>query len=128
MLIDIGKARVDGLTRRGNTPLDEAHTAGATAVVEYLNTLVRTVEGSRAAVTYLPGCHFPRACSPVILLGHMPLACKVIKGWITAGWGLSTASSRTAVYHMGFSYYASRLDTIRSVLCAMLVPSTGPLL
>eukprot|EP00878_Enallax_costatus_P011541 GHUV01012048.1.p1 GENE.GHUV01012048.1~~GHUV01012048.1.p1 ORF type:complete len:746 (+),score=322.29 GHUV01012048.1:330-2567(+) len=48
VLVDVGKAHVDVVTRQGSTPLDEAHAAGATAVVEYLNTLVSSEEAAAA--------------------------------------------------------------------------------
>lgn len=40
MLVEEGKARVDIKSRNGNTPLDAAHTATATAVVAYLESKV----------------------------------------------------------------------------------------
>lgn len=41
LLVEAGRARLDVATRHGLTPLDEAHAASATAVVEFLETLVR---------------------------------------------------------------------------------------
>lgn len=41
LLVEAGRARLDVATRHGLTPLDEAHAAAATAVVEFLETLVR---------------------------------------------------------------------------------------
>ena len=40
-MVEVGKARVDVTNRHGMTPLDEAHDAGAAAVVEYLEAQVR---------------------------------------------------------------------------------------
>jgi hypothetical protein len=45
LLVEAGRARLDVTTRHGFTPLDEAHAAAATAVVEFLETLVRTLWG-----------------------------------------------------------------------------------
>jgi hypothetical protein len=53
LLVELGHARLDVVTRHGFTPLDEAHAAAATAVVEFLETLVRELAGVLAAASLL---------------------------------------------------------------------------
>eukprot|EP00882_Tetradesmus_deserticola_P002691 GHRQ01002862.1.p1 GENE.GHRQ01002862.1~~GHRQ01002862.1.p1 ORF type:complete len:924 (+),score=556.38 GHRQ01002862.1:315-3086(+) len=48
LLVEAGSARLDAVTRHGATPLDEAHAAAATAVVEALEALVPPAEAAAA--------------------------------------------------------------------------------
>jgi hypothetical protein len=64
LLVEVGHARLDASTRHGFTPLDEAHAAAATAVVEFLETLVRgsatgTAEPAGVYVLGWPKCACP---------------------------------------------------------------------
>jgi ankyrin repeat protein len=60
VLVDEGKARLDVKSRNGNTPLDAAHLASASAVVAYLESRVRGVATGRGVGA---------ACTPGIVSG-----------------------------------------------------------